>query len=246
MKYPKTLHLKGSKGIIEEDQIDLNDLTFDRLIIEEKLDGAEVSIGFDEEGIDQIKNRNNDLFGAQFDLFYPWYYERRENLYEVLGKRYVLWGEWLRAKHTVFYDALPSYFMSYDLFDKEEKLWLTTEARVTMLEGVDISHVPLLYQGPPEKAESFDPILIRPSSFKTGNWIESMREECEKVNYSWDRAWSETEPSMLPEGLYIKTEKEGKVTGFYKYIRESFLRNILESGSHWKDRTMIPNLVKSK
>ena len=38
--------------------------------------------------------------------------------HDVLGDRYILYGEWLYAKHTVFYNSLPHYFLEYDLLDR--------------------------------------------------------------------------------------------------------------------------------
>lgn len=32
-------------------------------------------------------------------------------LFKVLGNRHILYGEWLYAKHSVYYDNLPHYFL---------------------------------------------------------------------------------------------------------------------------------------
>ena len=42
-------------------------------------------------------------------------------LWPRLGDRYVLYGEWLYAKHTVFYDALPHYFCEFDVLDRADR-----------------------------------------------------------------------------------------------------------------------------
>ena len=49
--------------------------------------------------------------------------------------------------------------------------------------------------------------------------------------------------SSLSEGLYIKTEENGVVTGRYKWVRYDFLQTVVESGSHWQDRPLLPNLL---
>ena len=46
------------------------------------------------------------------------------------------------------------------------------------------------------------------------------------------------------EGLYIKVEENGIVVDRMKYVRYSFLQTVLESNTHWLDRTIIPNKVK--
>jgi hypothetical protein len=43
------------------------------------------------------------------------------------------------------------------------------------------------------------------------------------------------------EGLYIKVEEGGRVVGRYKYIRTSFLTSVVESGTHWLQRPIVPN-----
>ncbi|CAM3430857.1 hypothetical protein KIPE111705_08255 [Kibdelosporangium persicum] len=43
------------------------------------------------------------------------------------------------------------------------------------------------------------------------------------------------------EGLYIKVEQHGQVTERYKWVRPTFLTAVLDSGSHWADRPIVPN-----
>jgi hypothetical protein len=43
------------------------------------------------------------------------------------------------------------------------------------------------------------------------------------------------------EGLYVKVEEDGEVAERHKFIRPSFLTAVLESGSHWMERPIIPN-----
>ena len=43
------------------------------------------------------------------------------------------------------------------------------------------------------------------------------------------------------EGLYFKVEEDGRVVGRYKYVRASFLTRVLDSGSHWLTRPIVPN-----
>lgn len=50
----------------------------------------------------------------------------------------------------------------------------------------------------------------------------------------------ETDPSPLMEGLYIKAEAGGVVTGRYKYVRAGFLQTVRDSESHWQDRPLLP------
>ena len=44
-----------------------------------------------------------------------------------------MYGEWLYAKHTVYYDALPHYFLEFDIYDKEQAIFLSTKKRKELL-----------------------------------------------------------------------------------------------------------------
>ncbi len=56
-----------------------------------------------------------------------------------------------------------------------------------------------------------------------------------------DEAARETDPSDLAEGLYLKVEEEGRVVERYKFVRASFVNTILDSGTHWLRRPVVPN-----
>ena len=47
----------------------------------------------------------------------------------------------------------------------------------------------------------------------------------------------------LMEGLYMRTEANGFVTGRAKLVRPEFTEKIKQS-VHWKEQTMVPNLLK--
>lgn len=244
ISYPKTLHLRGSKGVTEESQVALSDLS-GHLIIEEKMDGTEVALCFESRGQFVCRHRNSPVQGPEFDLWWPWVFERSDVLWERLRDRYVLYGEWLYAKHTVFYDALPSYFMAFDIYDKNKGEWLSTNARRDLLVGTDIQHVRTLYEGPISGSPFLQHLIDQPSKFKTDEWGETLRAQCDERNLAWDRIRNETDPTNLPEGLYIKTEENDVVNGFYKYIREGFLQTLLASESHWATRRLFTNLLAS-
>jgi hypothetical protein len=43
------------------------------------------------------------------------------------------------------------------------------------------------------------------------------------------------------EGLYIKIEENGEVTGRMKFVRALFLQCVDFSETHWIDKPIIPN-----
>ena len=135
IKYPRTPHLAGSRlqpGDDTSGQIPVSSLSGGTLVWEEKVDGANAAISFPE-GRLVLQSRGHVLAGggreAQFALFKAWASCHEQHLSVILGRRYILYGEWCYAKHTVFYDALPHFFLEFDLFDRERNIFLSTAAR---------------------------------------------------------------------------------------------------------------------
>ena len=58
-----------------------------------------------------------------------------------------MYGEWLYAKHSVYYDLLPHYFMEFDVFDKVDKVFLSTKRRMELLKDLPVESVKVLADG---------------------------------------------------------------------------------------------------
>lgn len=248
-KYPRTRHLEGSR--FQEGDHDLDSVSFSEIrgrfcVVEEKVDGANTGVSFDDRGALLLQSRGHLLMGGprerHFDLFKQWANVHRADLYDVLGSRYIMYGEWLFAKHTCFYDQLPHYFMEFDILDRETGEFLSTARRHHLLEGLPVVSVAVLWEGKPERLEPL-PKLVKPSLFKSARWREALAEQAEAAGVRPEQAARETDTSDLMEGLYIKVEENGRVTDRLKYVRASFLNAILDSGSHWLDRPIIPNCL---
>ncbi len=83
--------------------------------------------------------------------------------------------------------------------------------------------------------------LIGPSAFIAGDHLARLRAACAARGIDGEQALGETDPSTAMEGLYVKVEGDGAVTERYKYVRSSFLQTVVDSGSHWMDRPLVPN-----
>jgi hypothetical protein len=247
LKYPRTRHIKGSRlqaGDEDLEAVPFRELTGRHLVVEEKVDGANAGISFDADGELLLQSRGHFLTGGprerHFALLKTWAQRHRPALRAALGCRYVLYGEWLYAKHTVFYDALPHYLLEFDLLDRERGAFLSTERRRALLGGVPVVAVPVLSQGPLRRLEELAG-LVGPSRFKSPGWREALREACARQGIDAGRVVAETDSSDQMEGLYVKVEEGGEVVGRYKFVRPSFLTAVLQSGGHWLDRPIVPN-----
>jgi len=247
IKYPRTPHLEGSRlqpGDDTSGQVALSELKGGLLVFEEKLDGANAAVSFDASGRLMLQSRGHVLAGgareAQFDLFKAWAQTHEAWLRRVLGRRFVMYGEWCFAKHTVFYDLLPHYFHEFDIYDKEREIFLSTARRHEILAGLPVVSVPVLHRGPLSKGAKITS-LIAPSLYKSGRWRERLDASARDAGLDAARIHTETEDSDFAEGLYLKHESEDAVIGRYKYVRADFHQAILDSGSHWQDRPILPN-----
>jgi hypothetical protein len=246
-KYPRTCHLEGSRlqpGDEDLLAVSFADLAGRYLVIEEKLDGANAGLSFDEDGTLRLQSRGHYLTGGNrekhFNLFKQWAGAHAPALRERLGSRYVLFGEWLYARHTIYYDQLPHYFLEFDLYDRETNTFLSTERRRELLAGLSVVSVPVLWQGKARKLEELV-ALVGPSLFKSASWRDRLTGLCQEMGLDSERVWSETDSSDAMEGLYIKHEERGQVVGRYKWVRASFLTAVVDSGTHWLRRPIVPN-----
>jgi hypothetical protein len=152
-----------------------------------------------------------------------------------------MYGEWLFAKHTIFYDALPAWFLEFDVLDTVTGAFLDTPSRRELLAGTPVHSVPVLHAGAVDAPDL--PGLVGRSRFTTPAWRERLTSSAGARGLDPDAALAGTDPAGLMEGLYLKEETGGQVVARFKWVRRSFLDSVAASGSHWLDRPIIPNLL---
>ncbi len=246
-KYPRTRHILDSAlqpGDEDLARAGFSDIAGRHVVVEEKVDGANAAISFDADGGLLLQSRGHYLTGGarerHFDLFKRWGHERCHALRNVLGSRFIVYGEWLYAKHTVYYDALPHYFLEFDVLDTETGEFLSTPQRKSLLEPLGLASVPVLHAGRLASAEELK-AMIGPSAFKSARWRERLEGEAAVPPHRADIVLRQTDPSDLMEGLYIKVEEGYRVAERFKYVRQGFLTTVLDSESHWQSRPILAN-----
>lgn len=250
LKFPRTPHLEGSRlqpGDEDLASVPYASLAGSYLVVEEKLDGANAAISFDAEGRLWLQSRGHFLTSGprerHFDLFKQWAHAHARALWALLGSRYVLYGEWLYAKHTVFYDALPHYFLEFDVLDRESGDFLSTARRHALFAGSPVCSVPVLWTGTASGREALVG-LVGSSLYKSSQWRERLDAAAVDRGLDVARVRRETDATDTMEGLYIKVEQGDRVVGRYKWVRASFLQVVEESDSHWLSRPLIPNQLR--
>lgn len=228
VKYPRTPHLFGSEGTDDDKHLgEEESIAFVRdasLIVEEKLDGTNVGIHFSDAGELVLQCRGHlvtEGMHPQYDLFKQWAAVKRNVLEERLADRFILFGEWVYARHSIFYRGLPHYFFEFDVFDKERRAFLDLERRLELLDGTRIETVPVVHTGALDRGEL--PGLIGPSRFDSRFENPVARRT-----------------DNLMEGVYLRTEADGIVTGRAKFVRPEFVEKVRQS-THWQHQRMVPN-----
>jgi len=154
LKYPRTPHITGSR--LQPGDEDLLSVAKEALywlplVVEEKLDGSNCGVSFDPQGNLILQSRGNPFTGGprerQFDLLKRWASHHAAWLRETLGSEYLMYGEWLFARHTIPYDELPHYFLEFDVLDRDSGQFLSTERRQALLAGGPVVSVPVLTAG---------------------------------------------------------------------------------------------------
>lgn len=248
MKYPSTAHLQGSHlqdGDSAATQLPLAALAGRHVVIEEKYDGANSGISFSSSGDLLLQSRGHYLVGGgserQFNLLKPWASAHSDALLDRLEDAYVMYGEWMYAKHSIYYDRLPHYFLEFDLLERRSGRFLSTRRRQALLAGSPVLSVPVLYEGAMPATAKLLWKLVQRSLAKSLCWRDSFERTALREGLPLDLCWKQTNASDKSEGLYIKVENADYVEGRYKLVRSDFLQTILDSGSHHLQRPILPN-----
>jgi hypothetical protein len=87
------------------------------VVVEEKVDGANIGLSTNERGEVRVQNRGHYLdreqTHPQFRPLWSWLAAREAELADRLWPNLVLFGEWCYAVHSVVYDRLPDWWRSF-------------------------------------------------------------------------------------------------------------------------------------
>ena len=192
-----------------------NEFLQHELVIEEKVDGANLGISFDSDGNIRAQNRGNYLRlpgSGQWKRLAGWLTPRTENLFDIISDRYILFGEWCYAQHSVKYDLLPDWFLGFDVYDKQTGNFLALHRRDKLLREIQIEHVPFLTRGRFTLVE----IKLLLAESKLGN--------------------------QAAEGICVRYESDNWLVKRAKLVRPSFLQ---EMDQHWSRSGIKRNRLES-
>lgn len=218
VKFPRTPHLFVLEGLdIRDDKVlpphEATPFFTSPVIIEEKVDGANVGISLDRGGELRVQNRGNYVTPdahLQFRPIWPWAYKRIHLFQEHLSTRFILFGEWCYVKHSILYDNLPDWFLGFDIYDRDEGCFLSTSVRDAMFSKLNVAPIECLSVG-----------------------IHS-QSDIEKILEEKTSAYARSPI----EGVYIRLEEHGRLKSRAKVVRGDFIQSI---GQHWSKNAIQVN-----
>lgn len=162
------------------------------IVIQEKIDGSNASIRYDEEsGTLKAFSRRLEL-SADNTLNGFWDYVQTLNLNtfkEILGSRYIVFGEWMGAKHAIKYpENVYGKFWMFDVWDTQTEQYLPYEETRSFYDKLiacgneenKFNFVPVFYIGKFESWEKTSELVGRTEvgAEPTGEGIVIKRQNC--------------------------------------------------------------------
>lgn len=172
--YPRVPHLFPNPGGTRDDAVLSAEQStlflLEPVVVEEKLDGANVALWSDHHGNPTVALRSGSGSmdrGGQLGRLRAWTSERRASLVSLLNDDWVLYGEWLWRQHSVPYDRLPDLLIGLDLWHSELGFVRVAE-RNDRLRCVDLAPPPLVFEGVVGRRGKLEDLVNEPSSFWSG------------------------------------------------------------------------------
>ena len=216
IKFPTTPHLisMSSTGIREEKLLTVQEAQVfleNGIVVEEKIDGANLGISFNKNGDIVVQNRGSILtkpYTGQWKHLQNWLKIKENELFDILSDRLILFGEWCYAYHSIYYNKLPDWFIAFDIYDKDAERFVSSHRRSVLLKGTCISEVPEVARGKIPYDALYD--MIPMSAFS----------------------------DQRAEGIYLRNECQFWLNSRAKIVRQEFIQAI---ESHWSTQTIRPN-----
>jgi hypothetical protein len=169
-RYPRIPHLAAGAGVARDDLVlDVGArerLLSGRVLIEEKLDGANLGISLTSTGDLEVASRGGPGAidrGRHLGRARAWVAEHSDGLRDLLADGSSLYGEWLLTRHGVGYHMLPDLFVGFDLLNRE-KGWASVHERDERLHRAGVSIPPSLCECEGIRLAAIDE-LMGPSAF---------------------------------------------------------------------------------
>ncbi|MCY1348161.1 RNA ligase [compost metagenome] len=220
-RFPHTPHLAWlGNGEPRDDKVlstrEARELLAGDVVVEEKLDGANLGFSVSVDGKLQAQNRSHYLVAAyagQFSRLRSWMPAHEEHLIKALGADLIAFGEWCAARHSLTYEHLPDWWLLFDVYDRSERRFWSTARRNQWAVDLGISTVPTLDRGKLSLSGLERMLQEGSSAFSTGPL----------------------------EGVVVRSEDDAWLKARAKLVRADFTQHI---ESHWRTRALKWNRLR--
>jgi len=221
IKFPRTKHIINLGAMTRDDLLytssEQKDFLNMELLIEEKIDGANLGIFLDKSTMKlMVQNRShfvNSAYHEQFKLLDKWITSHSAELFEILqDNEYILYGEWIFFKHSIHYTNIPDYFMLFDIYDRITKQFLSREIVSNIIKETTLQQVPVIARGK-FTIDELKKLAVGKSIFYDGP----------------------------VEGIYVRAVKDGITKYRGKIVRSNFIAG----DDHWTKNKYTMNVLKN-
>lgn len=220
-RYPHTPHIAWlGEGTPRDDKVlspnEVAALLAGDVVVEEKLDGANVGLSLSPDGSLRAQNRGQYLaepHAGQFARLPAWLTQHSEALRAELKPNLILFGEWCAARHSLAYVALPDWFLLFDVYDRSVGRFWSTPRRNTLASSAGLVAVPQLLHVKATLPALKQIIATTPSRYREG----------------------------ALEGIVIRRESSDWCEARAKLVRPDFAQAI---DTHWRKRAIEWNQVQ--
>lgn len=220
-RFPHTPHLAWlGHGAPRDDKVLSPDeaaaLLAGEVVVEEKIDGANMGLSIGDDGRLRAQNRGQYLiepFSGQFKRLSPWLASHAGAIAPALQSGHlILFGEWCAARHSLLYDRLPDWFVVFDVYDRDQGRFWSSIRRDALARQLGLSHVPQLAAGRLNQAQIRGTLLNETSGYRQGPM----------------------------EGVVIRRETAQWSEARAKLVRAEFTQAM---GEHWRRRNIEWNRI---
>lgn len=219
-RFPHTPHLAWlGEGSPRDDKVllpnDVTGLLAGDVVVEEKLDGANIGLSLAPDGRLRVQNRGQYLvepYAGQFTRLPGWLAEHGECLRTVLTQNLILFGEWCAARHSLDYATLPDWFLIFDVYDRCTSRFWSCSRRNELACRAGLVTVPQVLQGKMTMNALKKLVVTKPSHYRKGPL----------------------------EGVVIRRESTDWCEARAKLVRHDFTQAI---DTHWRKRALEWNHI---
>lgn len=218
-RFPHTPHLAWLGAAEPRDDkvlsaIEASCLLAGEVVIEEKVDGANLGFSLSPAGDLRAQNRGQYLaepHAGQFSRLPAWLATHGgaigDLLLEHADRGLMLFGEWCAARHSLYYTRLPDWFVLFDVFEANTGRFWSSNRRNDLATDLSIATTPRLARGRFALPELVTNVQQWPSRFRDGPL----------------------------EGIVVRSESADWCEQRAKLVRADFTQGIAD---HWRSRAL--------